>query len=54
MAVLRVARDRVKESVGAALGSLPVVDLTVENPPLEEVMRDVFRTGDGANKPGST
>jgi ABC-2 type transport system ATP-binding protein len=43
VAVLRVERDRVKESVGAALGSLPVVDLTVENPPLEEVMRDVFR-----------
>jgi ABC-2 type transport system ATP-binding protein len=41
--VLRVERDRVKESVGAALGSLPVIDLTVENPPLEEVMRDVFR-----------
>ena len=45
--VLRVERDRVKESVGAALGSLPVVDLTVENPPLEEVMRDVFHKGDG-------
>ncbi len=43
VAVLRVERDRVKESVGAALGNLPVVDLTVENPPLEEVMRDVFR-----------
>jgi ABC-2 type transport system ATP-binding protein len=40
--VLRVERDRVKESVGAALGTLPVLDLTVENPPLEEVMRDVF------------
>ena len=48
--VLRVERDRVKEAVGAALGSLPVVDLTVENPPLEEVMRDLFRKTD-ASKP---
>ena len=41
-AVLEVASDDVKEVVGRALASLPVKDLTVENPPLEEVMKELF------------
>jgi ABC-2 type transport system ATP-binding protein len=28
--------------VGKALAQLPLVDLTVEDPPLEEVMRELF------------
>ena len=42
-AVLQVARDRVNEAALRALSTLPVEDFTVENPPLEEVMRDFYR-----------
>jgi ABC-2 type transport system ATP-binding protein len=41
-AVVQVAQDRVNAAVGRALASLPVVDLNVENPPLEEVMSELF------------
>ncbi len=40
--VLEVAADDVKDVVGRALATLPVKDLTVENPPLEEVMSELF------------
>jgi ABC-2 type transport system ATP-binding protein len=43
-ATLRVPRDGVKEAVARAIASMPVVDLTVENPPLEQVMVDLFKT----------
>ena len=34
------------------LDALPVIDLTVEDPPLEEVMRELFAETDGpASKP---
>ena len=41
-AKIRLPYDRVNESVGRALASLPVQDLNVENPPLEEVMSELF------------
>jgi ABC-2 type transport system ATP-binding protein len=41
-AVLQVPQDGVNTAVSRALASLPVKDLTVENPPLEEVMADLF------------
>jgi ABC-2 type transport system ATP-binding protein len=41
-AVLQVAPEQVNAVVGRALSSLPVVDLNVENPPLEEVMSELF------------
>jgi ABC-2 type transport system ATP-binding protein len=41
-AVLQVASDQVNAVVGKALATLPVKDLTVENPPLEEVMSELF------------
>ena len=41
-AVLQIASDQVNQVVGRALASLPVQDLTVENPPLEEVMSELF------------
>ena len=41
-AVLQVAQSEVNAVVSRALASLPVVDLTVENPPLEEVMSELF------------
>jgi ABC-2 type transport system ATP-binding protein len=40
--VLRVRKDAVNDVVGRALATLPVSDLTVENPPLEEVMSELF------------
>jgi ABC-2 type transport system ATP-binding protein len=42
-AVLSVAPERLNATVQAALSSLPIVDLSVEDPPLEEVMRELFR-----------
>jgi ABC-2 type transport system ATP-binding protein len=41
-AVLQVSHDAVNAVVGKALATLPVVDLNVENPPLEEVMSELF------------
>jgi len=41
-AVLHVPLARVNEAVAKALASLPIRDLTVENPPLEEVMSELF------------
>jgi ABC-2 type transport system ATP-binding protein len=41
-AVLSVPAARVNVVVRDALATLPVVDLTIEDPPLEEVMREVF------------
>jgi ABC-2 type transport system ATP-binding protein len=41
-AVLRVPQPRLREAVAGMLANLPVADLTVEDPPLEEVMREMF------------
>ncbi len=41
-AILKVPQDAVRDVVGRALAALPVRDLTVEDPPLEEVMREHF------------
>ena len=40
--VLQVPKDVVNGVVGRALAQLPVSDLTVQNPPLEEVMSELF------------
>ncbi len=40
--VLDVHKDSVKSVVATALAKLPVRDMTVENPPLEEVMSELF------------
>jgi ABC-2 type transport system ATP-binding protein len=48
-AVLRVPGDEVASVVGRLLSSLPVVDLTVEEPPLEDVMKDLFAGSRGAS-----
>ena len=40
--VLSVPAARVNVVVRDALAALPVVDLTIEEPPLEEVMRELF------------
>jgi ABC-2 type transport system ATP-binding protein len=41
-AVLSVPAIKVNAIVRDALAALPVVDLTIEDPPLEEVMRELF------------
>jgi ABC-2 type transport system ATP-binding protein len=43
--VLDVHKDAVNRVVTRALASLPISDLTVENPPLEEVMSELFARG---------
>jgi ABC-2 type transport system ATP-binding protein len=41
-AVLQVEQGRLREVVGHLLGQDGVADLTIEDPPLEEVMRELF------------
>ncbi len=47
-AVFRVPGDQVASVVGRLLSSLPVTDLTVEEPPLEEIMSELFQGRRGA------
>jgi ABC-2 type transport system ATP-binding protein len=50
--LLDVHKDEVNRVITQALARLPVSDLTVENPPLEEVMSELFaRTRDAGPKP---
>jgi ABC-2 type transport system ATP-binding protein len=51
--VLDVPKDAVTRVVTQALARLPVSDLTVENPPLEEVMSELFTRGRAAADSGS-
>ena len=44
-AVFRVEQRNLREEVSRLLAQLPITDLTVEDPPLEEVMRDLFSQG---------
>lgn len=65
-AVLQVPQASLRAAVAHMLDQLPVADLTVEDPPLEEVMRDLFARpvaqpdkarpggGDSTGQPGST
>jgi len=43
-AVLQVRAAEVSAAVARMLSALPVVDLTVEDPPLEEVMKELFKS----------
>ncbi len=45
-AVLKVRADEVRAAVGHLLDQASVADLTVEDPPLEEVMRELFAKAD--------
>ena len=44
-AVLQVRAEEVSGAVAGLLAALPVADLTVEDPPLEEVFAELFRAG---------
>jgi ABC-2 type transport system ATP-binding protein len=50
-AVLQVHQQAVNATVARALATLPVKDLTVENPPLEEVMSELFSRSRAAAQP---
>jgi ABC-2 type transport system ATP-binding protein len=45
LAVLQVRQEHLQASVQRALSQLPLRDLSVEDPPLEEVMRELFARG---------
>ena len=47
-AIVQVSQDALQAAVARALSTLPLRDLTVEDPPLEEVMRDLFAQGRAA------
>ncbi len=50
-ATIQVAAEEVSQAVARILGALPVADLTVENPPLEEVLSELFRSSRRAAAP---
>ena len=47
-AIVQVTQESLQAAVARALSTLPLRDLTVEDPPLEEVMRDLFAQGRAA------
>lgn len=49
--VLSVPMARVNDTLRDALALLNVIDLAVEDPPLEEVMRELFRKGAATHEP---
>lgn len=53
-ATLRVGRNDVRGAVAEALSTLPLRDITVENPPLDDILSDLFReTSEGRQKGAS-
>jgi ABC-2 type transport system ATP-binding protein len=40
--VLRIDSDHLRAALADALSRLPIRDLTVEDPPLEELMAEIF------------
>ena len=42
---LRVPRGGTKDAAARALAHLPVADVAIEEPPVEEIIREVFRHG---------
>jgi ABC-2 type transport system ATP-binding protein len=47
-AIVQVTQESLQAAVARALSTLPLRDLAVEDPPLEEVMRDLFAQGRAA------
>lgn len=50
-AVLRASHDRLRPMVEAVLQQLPVTDLTVSDPPIEEVLSDIFKATPAPQRP---
>lgn len=42
---LSVRPDVLKDSIAGAMATLPIADLVIEDPPLEDVLRDLFERG---------
>jgi len=40
--VFQVSQETLRDRIGHLIAELPVVDLTVEDPPLEDILRDLF------------
>jgi ABC-2 type transport system ATP-binding protein len=53
-AVLAVPTERLTDALRDLLAALPASDLSVEDPPLEEVMREVFQQGRQVSTPAAT
>jgi ABC-2 type transport system ATP-binding protein len=53
-ALLQVPKDRLREAVGFLVELPSVSDLTVEDPPLEEIMRELFATAKPAPDGGAS
>jgi ABC-2 type transport system ATP-binding protein len=51
---LRVPRSHTRDSAARALTALPVDDVTIEEPPIEEIIRQVFRRHDTDLEDGYT
>jgi ABC-2 type transport system ATP-binding protein len=51
VATLQVSAEDVSGAVARMLGALPIADLTVEDPPLEEVLSELFRSSRRAAAP---
>jgi ABC-2 type transport system ATP-binding protein len=47
-AIVQVSQEALQAAVQRALAQFPLLDLSVEDPPLEEVMRDLFAQGRAA------
>jgi ABC-2 type transport system ATP-binding protein len=52
-AILEVPRERVAELSARLLAALPVVDLSIQDPPIEEVIGLAFRDGDALDRGGA-
>jgi ABC-2 type transport system ATP-binding protein len=44
---LRVPKEETAKITGRLLADLPVIDLTVEDPPIEDAIEQVFAQGQG-------
>jgi ABC-2 type transport system ATP-binding protein len=51
---LRVPKSETARVTGRLLADLPIADLTVEDPPIEEVIEQVFAAGASAEPVGSS
>jgi len=43
---LRVAREQIKEIATSVLTTIPITDISIEEPPIEDVIRKIFHRGD--------
>jgi ABC-2 type transport system ATP-binding protein len=43
--VLEILPDALSQALAGALAELPVADVNIEDPPLEDVLRDLFQKG---------